>query len=308
MTRAWGGLIRTLLVALAVAGAVTAAAPTAAVAQSVPVHEEDEQRHRMLTLRLNEWYTMTREWWNTSVRKAKDFAAYTATLIGIREKAERDALGENTPLGGEMRDYRDYGCTTAVDSAGVQQDCIDDRTLEARIARTVDPGLAEDRRFRVAADSSDMFASRESIDSTLSAIVGLDFRHGIDSAIAAFAGTPDARLVATYAATLQRGRDAVAMDSLATTLHTLLDQVSEQELAGGAAVSSGRAQQISAALSFIAATVEHQVARERLSALTQRLLVTADNLHMQRIDRQASHVTALSALSVTTPPDSSSTP
>jgi hypothetical protein len=225
-----------------------------------------------LVTRIVELYAVTKGHRDQMLRKAEELASHTQEIVDMRKRYERRAVGELAKLGEGIPDLRDYGNVCAVEIRG-ETICTAQRSLLRRYERALRTtfykyqGEALNRVNNVQADL-DILVGRE-----VSKLADARFATSVVATGHIVSAGEQDEFVAV---------GAIDLSDAAAAIDAALDAIllEEFEEADGAAkmVSSGRAQQVTADLSYAEAVLELEIARQKVRTLQQATLSTGGSI------------------------------
>jgi hypothetical protein len=218
-----------------------------------------------------DWYMQARDARNAGMLKARTMIARTRQAVSLRERYERQAVGNLGKLGGWVPDWREYGNFCAVEAGGYSV-CNFNNIIMRRFEREVG-----NLQFRF---EGAVFDRRMSVDETIRDFIGGQFAAGA-SALDSLNGGRRESNAQSYRFMVSQAQRADALDEVAEEINRMLDEMSEEEIEGQA-ISSGRAKQITALLTFAEAMAEVELTRSRLGALELNAVAAADQVLEER--------------------------
>lgn len=265
-------LLRTLAVsAVLVASILAAPRPV----HAVPVMDAETDTHWFtnLTAKLADYYSQAVYFRDELVDRGREMMRQTNRVMSVRRRMENAAVGELGELGGYVPDWREYANFCAVDVNGYDV-CSADAVVMRRFERVIDDVLY-DFHDEVVGRARGF---REQVDD----VVGRQFAVLGDELASTFAA-PGERHYAQMGNYLPARAEATSrLDEAALMLASLVDsaQVNEVE---GQEMSSGRARQLVAHLTYAETVVEFELARERVGALEATTVDAANQIRATRL-------------------------
>lgn len=270
IARHWG-LRRYLLMGGIVLGAsmVHVAAADAQVPTIDTVY--DVSAGTRLLERVAEWYATAVHWRKALLDKANAMLDQTRELVRTRELYERLAVGELGTLGGAVPDWRRFANACAVGATGATH-CAPMQLLSARFE-----GVLPNTYYQY---HSALFGQVSDGDSSLTAVIrGPPTRDS--SWASAYRGSTAEYVTQRLDFLDTLGKAGAASSEAGRALNGIIDSTVVASIQGRP-VSSGRAQQLTAALDHAEGETEIDLARTRVQALEAATVTAADHVQEHR--------------------------
>lgn len=265
--------LRPLLLALALCALPLLGAPGRAYA--VPTMDSESAKENAVHLleRMGDWYMQAVEWRRAMNSKAEKMFQRTQQVMTIRRKYEAMAEGEMARLGEGIPDWRDYANYCAVDVDGVTVCNAFDKMMGKYEGLITNNFLAMQDKF---------FTRMDSVEVEVNSVIAGEFSKGTEWAEQKFVGSSMERRVATQPYLSSQAQTGRRLENASSRIQALVDSIAKYET-DSTAISSGRAAQLTAQLSYAEAEINLEVARARLENLQLTTLRAADDIADYRL-------------------------
>ncbi len=269
-------LVRRLVTVVGFSAALGAGITTTAHAQ-IPIRDPNEGKATGMNMleRMAEFYATAVEWRDALIGRGRAMIEQTRELVRVREMWERKMVGELGTLGGAVPDWREFANFCGVTSGGgtvCEANTFLTQRYEDVLASTV---------YTYA---SPLFDAIATVDATAMDAVGGRLGSGVDF-IADVAGTAHEAVSQSFAFLDTLAKSGADLTSAGRGLNALIDSTLANQVTGQT-LSSGRAQQLTAALAHAEALVEVEIVRTRLRGLELSAVQTADNVAAYRVSKR----------------------